>query len=221
MKLLYAEDELQLSMAVSEILKIKQYEVDSVFDRTAAWEKLQTNTYDAVILDIMMPGLSGIEVTQKMRENNIDTPVILLTAKNETEDRITGLTSGADDYLGKPFAMGELLARIAVLIRRTAKPLKPSILQTGNISLNCETYELKSDCGSLRLSNKESELLALFLQSDEKLITSKEILSKLWEDQTDENAVDLYISYLRNKLKQIHSNYNIQNEENGFSLQAE
>ena len=148
MKILYAEDELQLSMAVTEILKMEEYEVDAVYDGEEALEHVLNQEYDAIILDIMMPKKSGIEVVTAMRDKGIFTPVMLLTAKNETDDRIAGLSSGADDYLGKPFAMGELIARLNAMLRRTTQ-YKTKTIASGNISLNCETGELKSDQGSL------------------------------------------------------------------------
>lgn len=219
MKLLYAEDEQQLSMAVTEILKMEHYNVDSVYDGTSAWEHLQKNSYDIVLLDIMMPGMSGIQVVEKMREHNIFTPVVLLTAKNETDDRIAGLTCGADDYLGKPFSMGELIARLNVLLRRSTQ-YKPGLLSVGNISLNCETSELKSDLGSLRLSSKETELLALFLKNTNRVFTTEELLQEFWSEQSDQNSLILYISYLKNKLQQLNSNHNIKSEQDGYLLCA-
>ena len=121
MKILYAEDELQLSMAVTEILKMEEYEVDAVYDGEEALEHVLNQEYDAIILDIMMPKKSGIEVVTAMRDKGIFTPVMLITTKNETDDRIAGLSSGADDYLGKPFAMGELIARLNAMLRRTTQ----------------------------------------------------------------------------------------------------
>lgn len=220
MKVLYAEDEIPLSSAVTEILKMENYEVDTVYDGQEAWEHLQVNHYDAVILDIMMPKLNGIEVVANMRQHSIFTPVMLLTAKNETEDRIVGFSNGADDYLGKPFSMAELIARLNAMLRRTTQ-YKETMLSCGNISLNCETNELKSDKGSLRLSSKESALLALFLKNENTAFTSQYIMNTLWEQQSDENMVTLYISYLKNKLRQIHGNCNIRQEGNQFFFVGE
>lgn len=220
MKVLYAEDEISLSIAVTEILKMENYEVDTVYDGQEAWEHLQDNHYDAVILDIMMPKMSGIEVVANMREHSIFTPVMLLTAKNQTDDRITGFSNGADDYLGKPFSMAELIARLNAMLRRTTQ-YKETMLSCGNISLNCETNELKSDKGSLRLSSKESALLALFLKNENTALSSEDIMNTLWEQHSDENMVTLYISYLKNKLRQIHGNRNIRQEGNHFLFVAE
>lgn len=219
MKILYAEDELQLSMAVTEILKIENYEVTAVYDGREAWEAIQKNRYDAIILDIMMPRMSGLEVLSEMRKAQIYTPVLLLTAKAETDDRIAGLAEGADDYLAKPFAMGELMARVNAMIRR-AETYRIRELTYENISLNEETNELSTDKGSLRLSSKETELLALFLQHSRNTFTAKEIAEQLWEDEGEAAAVELYVSYLRNKLRQIHGQAIILKEENSYKLQS-
>lgn len=217
MKILYAEDEKQLSAAVTEILKIEEYDVTSVYDGGQAWMEVQKNRFDAVILDIMMPVMSGMEVLEKMRKAQIYTPVLLLTAKAETEDRIAGLSEGADDYLAKPFAMGELMARVNAMIRR-ASAYHVSALQFGNISLNIDSNELKSDKGSLRLSSRETGLLSLFMQNKESSFTEKEIGEQLWKDQPEAAAVELYLSYLRNKLRQIHADVTIAEVNGKFSI---
>lgn len=217
MRILYAEDEPQLSMAVTEILKMEGYQVDAVHDGAKAWERLQTGCYDAAILDIMMPEMSGTQVLALMRGRNIYTPVLMLTAKSTTEDRIEGLTAGADDYLGKPFAMKELIARLHAMIRRNVR-YRDSLLQFDNISLDCSSNELKSDSGSLRLSSKESDLLALFMKQGDHAFTVDELRSLLWDREQDENAVTLYLSYLKNKLEQIHAAVNIYKSENGYFL---
>ncbi len=220
MKILYAEDERQLSMAVAEILKMEGYEVIKVYDGETAWEKIQSEYYDAVILDIMMPKMSGIQVLELMRHHEIYIPVLMLTAKSTIEDRVEGLAVGADDYLGKPFAIKELIARLNSIIRRNIK-YKNSILKYGNIFLDCDTNELKSNKGSLRLSSKESELLALFIKQDGAIFTIDEMNDILWRHEQDKNTVILYISYLRNKLSQIHADMNIQQDEKGYFLGKE
>lgn len=217
MRILYAEDEKQLSMAVTAILKMEGFEVDAVYDGQEAWEYINNNDYDAAIFDIMMPKLSGTEVVEKMRESSIFTPVLLLTAKNETEDRIQGLSSGADDYLGKPFAMAELVARLQAMLRRTNQ-YKNTLLTSGNISLNCETNELKSPKGSLRLSSKEAELLGLFLRKPNSRYTADQLLEQLWPDSQDGQTIVLYVSYLQNKLKQLHGDRTICQEDDVLFL---
>lgn len=217
MKILYAEDERQLSMAVTEILKMEGYEVDAVHDGAKAWERLQTGCYDAAILDIMMPEMSGTQVLALMRSRKIYIPVLMLTAKSTTDDRIEGLSAGADDYLGKPFAMKELIARLHAVIRRNVK-YRDFLLQFSNITLDRSSNELKSDRGSLRLSSKESELLALFMKQGDYAFTVDELSKLLWDGEQDDSAVTLYLSYLKNKLEQIHAAVNIYRNENGYFL---
>ncbi len=162
MKVLYAEDERQLSVAVAEILKMEGFEVTAVYDGGQALDALEKDFFDAVILDIMMPVADGMEVLRRMRENGDHTAVLMLTAKATLNDRISGLTSGADDYLAKPFAMKELVARLNSLIRRNSD-YRHSVVKFSNIELDSNTCELKSDKGSLRLNNTEAELLTFLI----------------------------------------------------------
>lgn len=217
MKILYAEDERALSKAVAEILKMEQYEVDAVYDGVQAWERLSAGNYDAAVLDIMMPKMDGIQVLSKMRSEEDYTPVLLLTAKAAVEDRIDGLSKGADDYLAKPFDMGELMARIDSMIRRATK-YKIQTVRCGNITLDCDTNELKSDRGSLRLSSKETELLAFLAKNGGSVLSAAQIEEKLWKNENDEHAAVLYISYLNNKLRQLHADVEIISSEDGFIL---
>ena len=165
MKILYAEDELGLSMAVAEVLKMEGFEVTSVMDGLSADEILQKEHFDMVVLDIMMPGMEGTQVAENMRKRSDYTPVLLLTAKAETEDRIDGLNKGADDYLAKPFAMGELVARVKAMIRRN-RDYQQTVLNLANVTLDLESNELSARSGSLILSVKEAKLLALFLEKE-------------------------------------------------------
>ncbi len=218
MRILYAEDERSLSMAVHEILKMEGYEVDAVYDGEEALEHIRTKAYDAAILDIMMPKADGIEVLAQMRAQGDFTPVLLLTAKAAVEDRITGLSAGADDYLGKPFSTGELLARLNSMIRRSTS-YQHTVQTAGNITLDCESGELKSDTSSLRLSSKESQLLSLFLKNKTDQFTAQQLRERLWKDAVDERIVVLYISYLQDKLTQIHASINIRRQEDAYRLE--
>ena len=205
MRILYAEDERSLSMAVAEILKMEGYAVDAVYDGEEALEKAMGNSYDAAILDIMMPKLDGVSVLAEMRKAQVFTPVILLTAKAEVEDRIAGLKAGADDYLAKPFAMKELVARLEAMIRRNDKYVI-KVLNGGNVSLDCENNEVSTEIGSLVLSARETALLAHFLQNVNAPLETAELLEVLKTKEEDELAVKLYVTYLKNKLRQIHAN---------------
>ncbi len=215
MKILYAEDEKQLSTAVTEILKIEGFDVTAVYDGRQAWETVQKEYFDAVVLDIMMPVMDGIQVLEYMRLNEIFTPVLMLTAKSAVNDRIEGLANGADDYLSKPFAMKELVARLNSMIRRSNE-YRHSVLKSGNITLDTASGELKSDKASLRLSNSEIELLSVFMKNRNSLYTLSDINHIVWNDKKDNSTAELYVAYLKNKLGRICSEENIVSVENGY-----
>lgn len=210
MRLLLAEDEKELSNALVAILKHNNYSVDAVYDGQEAYEYALAENYDGIILDIMMPKMSGLEALVKLREKGVSTPVLLLTAKSEIEDRIKGLDSGADDYLPKPFAMGELLARIRAMTRRRAQ-FSPGILSYGNISLNRANYELYSDKGSFRLGNKEYQIMEMLMSSPNHLISTEQFMERIWgyDSEAEINVVWVYISYLRKKLAQLGADVEI------------
>ena len=216
MRLLYAEDEKQLQMAVNEILKMEGYEVNAVSDGEAALEAALNGTYDAVILDIMMPKMDGISVLENMRNAKDFTPVLLLTAKAEIEDRISGLKAGADDYLAKPFAMGELIARIEALTRRNNDYVITQVTG-GNITLDCTNNEMSTDVGSLILSSRETALLTFFLQHLNSNLTENELREVM--DTEDKMAVKLYTTYLKNKLRQIHADLTIAQDGDTYRME--
>lgn len=215
MRLLIAEDEEQLSRAVAAVLTHTGYQVDTAANGAEAVKLASENAYDCMIFDIMMPVMDGIEALSKIREKGDITPVILLTAKAEVEDRIQGLDAGADDYLTKPFAMGELAARIRSATRRK-ESFTPKMLQMGNISLNMEQQELKA-VNSIRLAKKESSLLEYFLLNREKELSVDEIFKRVWADEPDMNreVVWVYVSYLRNKLVSVSADVTITGEKTG------
>lgn len=199
-KILLAEDTSDLNRALTVILQHEGYSVDSVFDGEEALERLRRDAYDTVILDIMMPKADGLEVLSCMRFEGNTTPVLLLTAKAEIDDRVAGLDAGADDYLTKPFAMKELLARIRSMTRRRTQYTGEELC-FGNITLNAEHFELHAE-NAVRLSSKEFALMYLLMQNTSHPLDTSYILQHVWAG--DENAGDetvwLYISYLRNKL---------------------
>ena len=201
MRLLLAEDEQDLSKALCAILKHNNYSVDAVYDGQDALDYGLSENYDGIILDIMMPKKNGIEVLTELRKSGVDTPVLILTAKGEVDDKILGLDSGADDYLTKPFAMGELLARIRALTRRKAD-FTPNLLSSGNLSLNRETFELSVEDDSIRLGNKEFQMMEMLMSNPGRLISTEQFMDKIWGYEYDAviNVVWVYISYLRKKL---------------------
>lgn len=221
MKLLLAEDEKAMSMALVAVLEHSGYEVDAVYDGMAAVEKGRNNTYDCMIFDIMMPKLDGIGALKELRSSGDTTPVIMLTAKAEVDDRITGLDAGADDYLTKPFAMAELLARIRSMTRRSTT-FTPSKLAAGHVELDVEKQELSCK-NAIRLANKETKLMKFFMLNMGKSLSTEAIFSHVWKDEEDvtEDIVWIYVSYLREKLTAIQADIQILGEKNGtFLLQA-
>ncbi len=222
MKILLAEDEKAMSMALVAVLEHSGYEVDAVYDGLAAVEKGRQNMYDCMIFDIMMPKLDGIGALEELRRGGDTTPVIMLTAKAEVDDKITGLDAGADDYLTKPFAMGELLARLRSMMRRSGTSFMPSTLSAGNVELNIEEQAL-SCRNSVRLGHKETKLMKFFMLNAGKELSTERILSHIWKDEEDvtEEIVWIYVSYLREKLAAIQADVYIAGEKGrSFSLQV-
>ncbi len=215
MKILIAEDEQQLARAVAAVLTHGGYEVDTAENGAIAVELAQRNAYDCMVFDIMMPIMDGIEALTKIRETGDVTPVIMLTAKAEVEDRIGGLDAGADDYLTKPFAMGELIARIRSATRRR-ESFTPRRLQLGNVSLDTEQQEL-SAVNSIRLAKKESELLAYLLLNKNKQLELDDIFRHVWADdpEMESDVVWVYVSYLKNKLTSVLADVKIEGEKMG------
>ena len=222
MKLLYAEDEKSMSEAVVDILTYHKYMVDAVYDGEEALEYALAEQYDGIILDIMMPKKSGLEVLKTLRQNDINTPVLLLTAKSEIEDRIAGLDMGTDDYLPKPFAMGELLARVRAMLRRK-ETYTPNILKCGNISLNMQSYELSNGEQTFVLPKLEYQLMEILMLNKGIYLSSGDLLVKVWGYNTDAEigTVWVYISYLRKRLTALDANIAISAKRNvGYTLEV-
>lgn len=207
MRILYAEDEHSLSEAISDILAYHKYVVDTVDNGTDALDYALAQHYDAIILDIMMPGMDGLSVLCELRARGISTPALLLTAKGELEDRIVGLDAGADDYLPKPFAMSELLARIRALLRRRETFL-PDQLRVGNLVLDQKRAVLCCEDQVLSLSRLEYQLLELLMSHPGIAFSASHLLEQVWGMDTDAdvNVVWVYISYLRKKLASLNAN---------------
>lgn len=219
MRLLLAEDERDMSNVLTTILKHSGYEVDLAENGQEALVLSMKNNYDCMVMDIMMPVMDGLTALKILRSKGYVTPVILLTAKSEIDDRISGLDSGADDYLTKPFSVGELLARIRSLTRR-GQDMSPSKLNVGSTSLDSEEQELSCH-NSIRLSGKETKLMKLLMLNPLKGLDTKFIFDKIWskEEDVDESVVWIYISYLRGKLLAVMSDLQIDGEEGGsFTL---
>lgn len=220
MRLLLAEDEIELSNALVAIFKHSNYSVDAVYNGEDALDYLLTGNYDCAILDIMMPLLDGISVLKKARENNISTPILILTAKSEINDKILGLDSGADDYLSKPFDSKELLARIRALLRRNTNQVQND-LKYGNLILNTLTFELSNGTDTIKLQNKEFQMLEMLMINPNKIISVETFMEKIWGYDTDTelNVVWVYISNLRKKLIKLNSSIEIKASRNiGYYL---
>ena len=221
MRLLLAEDERSLSKAVATILQKNHYSVDTVYDGEEALAYMKATQYDGVILDIMMPKMDGISVLKQVRECGIQTPILILSAKSEIDDKVLGLDSGANDYLTKPFSAKELLARIRVLTRTAG--IQTSCLHVGNVTLDCATFEVSTQQGSYKLANKEFQMMEMLMRNPRHLISTERFMESIWgyDSEAELNVVWVYISYLRKKLLALHANVQIKAQRNsGYSLEV-
>lgn len=221
MRLLIAEDEKSLSRALAAILTRNNYSVDTVYDGEAALEYLEATNYDGLILDVMMPKMDGITVLKTLRARGNTTPVLILSAKSEIDDKVLGLDSGANDYLTKPFDAKELLARIRA-ITRIQNTGTSSQTTYGNITLDCATYELSSSSGFFKLANREFQMMELLISNPTHLIPTQRFLEKIWgyDSDVEINVVWVYISYLRKKLDALGATIQIKAVRNaGYFLE--
>ncbi len=222
MKLLYAEDEPALSEAVVDYLTYHKYIVDAVYDGASAYNYAISGDYDGIILDIMMPKQNGLEVLSELRRNGCRTPVLLLTAKTQVEDRIHGLDAGADDYLPKPFDMGELLARIRAMLRRREE-YRPDLVCFGDLTLDMRSGEISVGEMSFQLPKQEYRLMEQLMLNHTMYLSTEDLLVKAWgyDTETDINSVWLYISYLRKRLSAMNSKVEIISKRNiGYKLES-
>lgn len=207
MRLLMVEDEKYMAEAVAQVLKKNNYSVDLAYNGEDGLDCGLSSIYDIIILDIMLPKMDGISILRELRRNGIETPVILLTAMGEVEDKVRGLDSGADDYLAKPFHTDELLARLRALARRKTELIKDGILKYGDIKLNPHTLQLECGNKEMVLTLKESQLLELLIKRNGIIVSKDNIIEKLWGYDTDaeDNRVEIHVSLLRKKLVQLNS----------------
>ena len=220
MKLLLAEDEPAMSEAVKDILEYHRYQVDAVFDGKEALDYIHAGNYDGIIMDIMMPRMTGLEVLGQIRKEGYRTPVLLLTAKSQIEDRIEGLDAGADDYLPKPFAMGELLARIRAMLRRREE-YQPDVREFGDLVLDSGSSELRCGERKVVLPKGEYQMMEVLMLNRGIYLSSEDLLEKVWGYDTDADvgAVWVYISYLRKRIAAVGSAVKITAKRNiGYTL---
>ncbi|MCL5409365.1 MAG: response regulator transcription factor [Patescibacteria group bacterium] len=201
MKILVVEDEHKIAQAIKKGLEQESYAVDLAFTGSEGLDLAVTEDYDLVILDLMLPVIDGLEVCRKLRAEQIHTPVLMLTAKGQLADKVTGLNSGADDYLTKPFAFEELVARVKALSRRPKENIG-TILSFQDLSIDTISYQVKRDGHSIQLSSKEYALLEYLLRHKDQVVTKEQIISHIWDYDADVllNTVEVYIGYLRNKI---------------------
>ncbi|MBP7058991.1 MAG: response regulator transcription factor [Lachnospiraceae bacterium] len=220
MRLLLAEDEVELSNAVVSVLKHQNYSVDAVYNGEDAYDYLTGQEYDGAILDIMMPKMDGITVLKNIRKEGVNVPVLILTAKGELDDKIEGLDSGADDYLTKPFAMKELLARVRSITRRQGDVAGQTI-PYNDLTLDRSSFSMSCGDESVSLPNKEFQMMEMLMTNPGQIFSQDQFMDRIWglDSDTDFSVVWVYVSYLRKKLKNIGSNVNIKATRNvGYSL---
>lgn len=207
MRILIVEDEVRLAEALVQIFMKEKYSADACYDGVNGLDNALTGIYDVIVLDIMLPKMNGLEVLRTLRANKIKTPVILLTAKDEVSDKVTGLDIGADDYLTKPFYTEELLARVRSLGRRNSDVICDNILSFDDISLNISTYELMCGERSVKLGLKEFNIMELLIKNGTRILSKETLIEKIWgyESDAEYNNVEVYISFLRKKLSHIKS----------------
>jgi len=222
MKLLVVEDEVQLADALTEILKRNMYSVDTVYNGIDGLDNALTGVYDCIILDIMLPGMNGLEVLSNLRAEKVNTPVLLLTARSEVEDKINGLDCGADDYLTKPFVTGELLARVRAMTRRKGEILDEGKMDFNGLQLNKNTCALSWQGSDVKLSLKEYQIMELLIANPRRILPKERIIEKIWgyESDVEYNNIEVYISFLRKKLSSISAPVQIKTARGiGYSLE--
>lgn len=210
MRILIVEDEVRLAEVLGEIMKTQRYTADIVYDGESAFDYAMSGIYDCIILDVMIPKMDGFEVVRRMRAEKNTTPVIMLTAKDDTGDKIKGLDAGADDYLTKPFIPGELLARVRAISRRQGEVVMDE-LKYEDLTLSLSNYTLSSNEKSLPLGPKEFEVMRLLMTAPNVIVPKENIIVKVWgaESDAEDNNVEVYISFLRKKLKHLGSRVSI------------
>lgn len=222
MRLLLAEDESAMAEALTDILTYHRYQVDVVDNGEDALHYAQTKLFDGIILDVMMPRMDGLTALKKLRAADVRTPVLLLTARAEVEDRIAGLDLGADDYLPKPFVMGELLARLRAMLRRRDAFI-PDLIQVGRTTLDPSQFALRCSELSATLGNTEYRLLELFMRNPGVVFSTERLLERIWgwDSRADAGSVWVYISYLRKRLAAVNADVALQSRRGvGYSLEV-
>ncbi|MDQ3099365.1 MAG: response regulator transcription factor [bacterium] len=217
MRILLIEDEHKIAAAIKKGLEQENLAVDLAYDGNEGFELSESESYDVIILDRMLPGIDGLKIAQKLSAEKNHTPILMLTAKGQLSDRVEGLNSGVDDYLVKPFAFEELLARVKALLRRP-KDTIGTTLKIGNLSLNTITYSIKRNDTAIQLSSKEYALLEYLMRHPNQILTKEQIIAHVWDYDADilPNTVEVYIGYLRNKIDRPFKNTTLIHTVRGF-----
>lgn len=210
MNVLVIEDERNLADAIVKILEDEGYNAEATYDGKAGLTCAKSGLYDAIVLDVMLPAMSGYDMVNQMRHAGVSTPVLMLTARTSTEDKVRGLDSGADDYMTKPFEAPELLARLRALTRRRGDVLIDEI-KFADVSLDLNTHDLACDEKSVHLSGKEFEVMSILMGSNSRVVSKQDLLTRVWgvDGEASENSVEAYVSFLRKKLAHIGSKVQI------------
>ncbi len=222
MRILIAEDETSTARALKLLLEQAKFSVDIAYNGNDAWDFISNTTYEVIILDIMMPGKNGLEVLSLIRGNHISTPVLMLTAKGEVEDKVLGLDSGADDYLPKPFSTAELIARVKALARRSEN-YSDSVRKIGNLELDSNRYEMRVGTKSAALTNKEYQLMELFILHPGFVFSTEHLMEKIWgfDTESEIDVVWTHIGFIRKKLRSLDANVEIKTIRGaGYSLEV-
>lgn len=211
MNILLVEDEVSLSEALVHILKKEKYIVDAVYDGESGYEYAATDRYDLILLDVMLPKINGFDVLRKLRTEKNNTPVIMLTALSQVNDKVRGLDMGADDYLAKPFSTPELLARIRAVSRRKTNTISENVKKFGDVEYNVSSFELCCNNKKVKVALKESEILQYFFDRPNFVVSKDDLIVKLWgyDSEAEYNNIEVYISFLRKKLAFIGSHVTI------------
>lgn len=211
MKILIIEDEYSLADAIAETLKKENFTVNIVTNGIDGEDEALTNLYDLILLDVMLPNKDGFEILKNLRNEKIETPIIMLTAKSEISDKLKGLENGGDDYITKPFHMRELVARVKVILKRKTNVKDTNILECGDLKLDLRTGNMKSHENEIPINGKELELLEILLINKNQIVSRETLANKIWgiNSEAEYNNVEVYISFLRKKLRLLKSNIKI------------
>lgn len=222
MRIIVVEDEKKIADSLKKGLEQETFAVDVAYDGEYGYDLASTENYDLIILDLMLPGIDGLEICKRLREHNNQSPILMLTARGKIDDKVTGLNTGADDYLAKPFAFEELLARIKALTRRPRQSL-PIILKADNLTLDTNSYKVTRGKKEISLSKKEFSLLSYLLKNKGNVVSKGQIISKVWDFDADvlPNTVEVYIGYLRDKIDKPFKEPSLIKTVRGFGYKIE